>query len=211
MLIIKDTEPATRKRQKVSEPNGVKGETVISSKIKALVWVLAIFSLVNFPDALLLLHLSQENFTVIEVVGLYLLFNISYAALSFPAGLLADRIKPKFVFSFGLLLFAIAYGGLAITTDKAAGLVFVIIYGGFAATNDVVGKSWVSKMALANQQLAVQARLQGLTGLAVLVAGVWAGLCWSLGPGFGIVPLLISAISAIVAAGFVLTFKTEAY
>lgn len=204
---IKDHEPATRKSIRVSKAEAIKDASHISTHIKSLIWVLAIFSIVNFPDALLLLHLAQEGFSVTEVVGMYLLFNISYAALSFPAGILADRIQPKFVYALGLVFFAAAYGGLALTDDKFAAIVLVVIYGGFAAANDVVGKSWVSKLARGDQQLAVQARLQGLTGFGILFAGIWAGLAWGTGAGIGTVPLMISACVGLVAAGFVAAFK----
>jgi len=201
-FFIRDTDPSTRKS--VSKKVGIvnKAEIHLSSKIKSLIWVLAIFSLVNFPDALVLLHLSQDGFAISEVVGLYLLFNISYASLSFPAGLLSDRMKPQRVYAIGLICFAIAYGGLALTSAKPIAYVLVMIYGGFAAVNDVVGKSWVSKLAESHQQLSVQARLQGLTGFGLLFAGIWAGLVWNFGSGMGSLPLLVSAIIGIFAAGY---------
>lgn len=169
--------------------------------------MLAIFSLANFPDALILLHLSQEGFAVTEVVGLYLLFNIAYATMSFPFGLLADRMKPQHVYAIGLLCFSIAYAGFAITTDKTFAALLVIVYGGFAAANDVVGKSWVSRIAQDNQQLLVQSRLQGLSGLGLLFAGIWAGLAWNVGAGFGTIPLLISAAFGLVAAAVIARTK----
>jgi len=205
VLFIKDHEPETRKspRKKSLITDAAAADhaaTKINSHIKNLIWVLAIFSLVNFPDALLLLHLSQDGFNVTEVVGLYLLFNISYASLSFPAGMLADRFKTQHVYALGLLCFVIAYGGLALTHDRFISIVLIAIYGGFAAVNDVVGKSWVSKLAPSNQQLAVQARLQGLSGFGLLFAGIWAGLLWTLDGGTGVVPLLLSAGFGLIAA-----------
>lgn len=202
-FFIRDAEPHTRKSvsKKAAKANNV--DVRLSSKIKSLIWVLAVFSLVNFPDALVLLHLSQDGFGILEVVGLYLLFNIAYASMSFPVGMLADHIKPKYVYALGLLCFAIAYGGLALTSAKFAAYVLVIIYGGFAAANDVVGKSWVSKLAESHQQLAVQARLQGLSGFGLLFAGIWAGLIWNLGDGIGTLPLLISAAFGLLAAVFI--------
>lgn len=199
-IFIRDTEPHTRKAPAKHIAKANKSAIQLSPRIKSLIWVLAIFSLANFPDALVLLHLSQDGFGVTEVVGLYLLFNIAYASLSFPVGLLADRMKPQHVYGLGLICFSIAYGGLALTSSKLIAYVLVIIYGGFAAANDVVGKSWVSKLAQSHQQLAVQARLQGLTGFGLLFAGIWAGLIWNLGAGMGSVPLLISATFGLIAA-----------
>jgi len=89
-----------------------------------------------------------------------------------------------------------------LTNNHVLAVGLIVVYGGFAAANDVVGKSWVSKLAADHQQLTVQSRLQGLGGLGILVAGIWAGLTWSLGAGFGIVPLLFSGALGLVAAVF---------
>lgn len=219
VLYIKDNDRATRrsprKPRKNAKANALDAElptlpnaaSHLSSKVKLLIWMLAVFSLLNFPDALVLLHLSQEGMTITEVVGFYLLFNIAYASLSFPFGLLGDKLKPQQIYALGLLCFAIAYGGLALTNDKFFAAILVIIYGGFAAANDVVGKSWVSRLAGDTQQLAVQARLQGLSGFGLLISGIWAGLIWNLGDGFGALPLMISAIGGLIAAAVI--FRTK--
>ena len=201
VLFIKDQDPATKRQVRIPKALINDGNTqVLSPKLKRIIWILSIFALANFPDALLLLHLSQDGFGIFEVVGTYLIFNVSYAALSFPMGLLADRWKPQHIYALGLLCFAISYAGLGLTHDKMLAVGLVVLYGGFAAANDVVGKSWVSKLAADHQQLTVQARLQGLGGFGILLAGVWAGLAWSLGSGFGAVPLVISGAFGLVAA-----------
>ena len=165
-----------------------------------LILVLSVFALFNFPDALLLLHLAQEGWSPAAVVGAYLLFNVSYALLSFPAGFLADRWHPARIYTVGLLCFAIAYGGLALTTNTVTSLLLIVIYGGFAAANDTVGKSWAAKLAPEKLQLVAQARLQGFAGYGILAAGIWAGALWVLGPGIGVVPLLISSAVGLAAA-----------
>jgi MFS family permease len=185
-------------------------------KLRRLITVLAIFSLVNFPDALLLLHLSLTGFSPTEVVAVYLVFNVAYALLSFPVGLLADRLGSKYVYAFGLLCFAVTYAGLALTDDWMIAVALLVVYGGFSAANDTVGKSWAAKLAPAHLQLKAQARLQGFSGFGILIAGIWAGLAWNAGAGIdltsglslgdGGVPLLISAAFAILVAIYVAIF-----
>jgi MFS family permease len=208
VLFIKDKEPLSRRLVKLA-PSQVTAENtqVLAPNVKRVIWVLSVFALANFPDALLLLHLSQEGWAVTEVVGAYLIFNIAYASLNFPFGLLADKLKPQQVYALGLLCFAVAYLGFGMTEDRVLGVILIVIYSGFAAANDVVGKSWVSKLAGDHQQLTVQSRLQGLGGFGILIAGIWAGLCWSLGDGFGTVPLLISGAFGMVAALVLLRVK----
>lgn len=208
VLFIKDQDPATKRLVKIAKAEVTAANTqVLAPKLKRVIWVLSFFALANFPDALLLLHLSQEGWAVTEVVGAYLIFNIAYASLNFPFGLLADKLKPQQVYAVGLVCFAIAYAGFGLTSDKVLGVALIVIYGGFAAANDVVGKSWVSKLAGDHQQLTVQARLQGLSGFGILFAGIWAGLAWSLGAGFGTVPLMISGVFGLIAAGVLWRIK----
>jgi MFS family permease len=208
VLFIKDGEPETKRLVKLAKAAiNAENTQVLAPKIKRLIWILSIFALANFPDALILLHLSQEGWAVTEVVGAYLIFNIAYASLNFPFGVLADRLKPQHVYALGLVCFAIAYAGLSLTHDRVLGVVLIVIYSGFSSASDVVGKSWVSKLAADHQQLTVQSRLQGLGGFGILLAGIWAGLAWPLGAGFGTVPLLISGVFGLIAACYLWRIK----
>ncbi len=187
-----------------------KSNEKLSPRARSAITMIVIFSLLNFPDALLLLHLSQIGLSVTSVVGVYLLFNISNAAMSLPAGILSDRFRPNQIYALGLVLFAIAYGGMALTRDLTASTILFVIYGAYAAVQETVGKSWVSKLAPERRQLWAQSVLQGLSGFSVLIAGLWAGLIWltsagSLGGGAGSLALAISGVGALVAAVFAAT------
>ena len=129
------------------------------------------------------------------------------ALLSFPFGALADRFSPHQIYAMGLICFSVTYGGLAVTSDFTTTVILIVVYGAFSAANDTVGKAWASKLAPADQQLRVQARLQGLTGFGILFAGLWAGALWNLGDGFGVVPMAISAVSGVVVAVVMLNQK----
>ncbi|MFM6967263.1 MAG: MFS transporter [Rhodoluna sp.] len=208
VLFIKDQDPATKRLVKIAKSEVTEANSqVLSPKLKRVIWVLTIFAFANFHDALLLLHLNQEGWAVTEVVGAYLIFNIAYAALNFPFGLLADKLKPQYVYAIGLLCFATTYVGLGITSDRVLATALLVVYGGFSAASDVVGKSWVSKLAGDHQQLTVQSRLQGMTGFGILFAGIWAGSIWSLGSGFGTLPLMISGCFGLVAAAVLWRIK----
>lgn len=71
------------------------------------------------------------------------------------------------------------------------------LYGGFAAATDGVGKAWVTDLAPPHRQASAQGLYQGLTGGAILTAGIWAGLSWH---GTGELPLLISGTVALTLA-----------
>ena len=159
--------------------------------------VLVAFGIVNFPDALLLLRLNEIGFSVVEVILAYVGYNLVYALSSYPAGLLADRIPRPAVFGIGLVFFAIGYIGLGLTTDTVAAWILIGVYGLFTGCTDGVGKAWISTLVGSGLQGSAQGVFQGLTGFAVLTAGVWAGLLWGAD---GHLPLLISGIVGAVFA-----------
>ena len=161
----------------------------LSSQFWRVTAVVVGFGLVNFPDALLLLRLNEIGFSVVAVILAYVTYNLVYALASFPAGVLADRLPRSAVFGFGLMFFAIGYIGLGLTRDHVAAWVLIGVYGLFTACTDGVGKAWISSLAGADRQSTAQGVFQGGSGLAILVAGVWAGLLWGAD---GRLPLLVS-------------------
>ncbi len=162
-----------------------------------VVGVLAVFSLVNFPDALLLLRLSDIGFSLPQVILAYVGYNAVYALLSYPAGALSDRLPAAWVFSLGVVFFSIGYLGLGLTTNHTAAWLLLAAYGAFTALTDGVGKAWISRLVPDTDQGTAQGLYQGSAGVGVLIAGIWAGLAWNQN---GQLPLIISGIAGLVLA-----------
>ena len=195
LLVAALREPARSRepaRQVRWQPRG------LPARYWRVVAVLGVFSLVNFPDALLLLRLHDIGFSVPAVIGAYVAYNVVYALLSYPAGALADRLSPAIVFGVGLCVFAVAYTGLGLTRSRPVAWLLIAGYGGYTALTDGVGKAWVSGLLPAVDQGSGQGLFQGLSGLGILAAGVWAGLAWGRD---GRLPLLISGVAAAILAG----------
>jgi MFS family permease len=180
------------------ESRGVSTSGPLPPGFWRVVTVIVIFSLANFPDALLLLRVKALGFDLPGVILVYVAYNTAYAALSYPAGALADRLSPARVYGVGLCCFAVGYLGLGVIADGRWVWPLLIVYGGFTAATDGVGKAWISRLVPTNQQGQAQGWFQGLTGAAVLVAGVWAGVFWH---DTGTTPLIVSGcVGAAVAA-----------
>src|SRR5207249_9683021 len=77
-----------------------------------VVTFLTLFGLANFSDALLILRAKALGLSFVEIIFVYALYNVSYAILSYPAGVLSDRVPRRVVFATGLGFFAAAYIGL---------------------------------------------------------------------------------------------------
>jgi MFS family permease len=165
--------------------------------------VAGVFALVNFPDTLLLLRAKDLGFDFAEVTLLYVVYNLSYAVLSYPAGAVSDRRNRRTVFAAGLVLFALAYLGFGLTTSAAWLWVLFPVYGGYTALTDGVSRAWVADLVPADQRGTGLGLHAAVSGVGLLVAGVWAGLAWQ---DTGRTPLLVSgavvAVLAVVVAAW---------
>jgi MFS family permease len=160
---------------------------------------IGLFSLVNFPDTLLLLRASDLGYGFQGVTGLYVMYNLSYAALSYPAGSLSDRLGRRRLFAAGLAMFAVAYVGLGLVTDVSWLWLLFPIYGAYSALTDGVSRAWVAGLVPADARGTALGLHAAVSGVGLLIAGIWAGLSWG---DAGRVPLLISgAATAVLAIG----------
>jgi MFS family permease len=180
--------------------------SALTPELRRLLVVLTLFGLVNFPDALLLLRAHDLGLSTAGVIAAYIAYNLVYAAGSYPAGALSDRLPRNHVFALGLAMFAVGYLGLGLIGSPWLVFVILPLYGGFAACTDGVGKAWVSSLAPEGRQGSAQGLYQALSGGAILVAGLWAGFAWN---GDGVVPLLVSGTVAVAVIPFVLTSRTS--
>jgi Na+/proline symporter len=111
------------------------------------------------------------------------------------------------VFGVGLVVFAVVYAGLGLSTDHLAAWLLLAGYGGFTALTDGVGKAWISGLLPRGLQGTGQGVFQGITGGGMLVAGLWAGLAWG---DDGHLPLIVSGVGAALVAAFLLVGRTTA-
>jgi MFS family permease len=167
-----------------------------------LIAVVAVFGLVNFPDTLLLLRAKDLHLGFAGVVLVYVLYNLTYATLSYPAGRVSDRVSRRVVFAIGLVVFAAAYLGFGLTTTAAWVWLLLPVYGAYTALTDGVSRAWVADLVPADVRGTALGIHAAVSGFGLLVAGVWAGLAWH---GTGHLPFVISGIVvALLAAALLL-------
>ncbi|MFN8053591.1 MAG: MFS transporter [Acidimicrobiales bacterium] len=169
-----------------------------------LIRLIGVFALVNFPDSLLLLRANDLGYSFEGVVGLYVLYNLSYAALSYPAGIVSDRVDRRSVFAAGLGVFALAYLGLGVIDSPGWMWALFPLYGGYTALTDGVSRAWVSDLAPPDQRGTALGIHAAVSGLGLVVAGLWAGLAWG---DNGRTPLIISGAVTVVVA--IATFRAK--
>lgn len=163
-----------------------------------LIALIATFSIVNFPDTLLLLRAKDLGFDFVGVVAVYVLYNMTYALLSYPAGIISDRLSRRAVFAVGLGVFSVTYLGFGITTTSAWVWLLLPLYGAYTALTDGVSRAWIADLVPAHERGTALGVHAAISGVGLLIAGVWAGLAWR---GTGHIPFLASGcIVAVLAA-----------
>ena len=163
---------------------------------------LAVFGLANFSDALLILRAKDLGLSFASIIFVYALYNLVYAGLSLPAGIVSDRLPRRVVYATGLVVFAVAYLGLGLVHSPGWVWVLLPVYGAYTALTDGVGKAWVSDLLPAGTMGTGLGLFQGITGGCALLASIWAGLAWN---GNGRLPLQVSGVIVAILALLLLT------
>jgi MFS family permease len=160
--------------------------------------VITLFSLGNSSDMFLVLRAQSAGISPGYAPLLGLVFNITYTALSWPAGHLSDKLSRRTVAAAGYVVFAGVYFVFAFAPSKAALWGAMATYGLFYALTAPVLKALVSDTVRSE----VRGRAFGIyyfvTSIATLAASLITGELWkTMGAA---VPFYLSSLLAVVSA-----------
>ena len=124
----------------------------------------------------------------------YIFYNLVYALVSFPIGMLADRIGLKTILIAGLVLFAVVYAGFSFAATLPVFLSLFFLYGIYAAATEGISKALITNIARPADTATAIGFYTGFASLFTLAASSLAGFLWfALGPA---VMFLVSAAGA---------------
>jgi len=159
---------------------------VLPAKLRAFLIISLLFSLGNSSNAFLLLRARALHVDPAQILLLYLVYNISYALFSYPAGRVSDVLGRKMVLVAGYILFAVVYFGFAFFVDPERTWItwaLFILYGIYSAFTDGVEKALVSDLAPVEMRGTAIGLHATLVGIGLLPASLIAGQLWTqIGP-----------------------------
>ena len=168
---------------------------------------LLLFALFNSSDVFLLLKMKNSGLGDTEVIGVYIFYNLVYALLSWPIGILADKAGMKKIFLSGLIIFAIVYTGFAFNNNLYIFFGLFFLYGIYASATEGISKAWISNIVNRNETASAIGTYTGLQSLCTLVASSLTGFLWiTAGPSVTfIVIALVTVIVILYLSYFAIT------
>lgn len=152
----------------------------LSPKLKLFLLISFLFAVGNSSDAFLLLNAKNLGLTTTLVVLVYVLYNISQTVFATPAGILADKIGPRKVFTQGLIIFSVVYFFFGVIHNTFWLWILFPIYGVYIAFTDGVSKAFISEFMSQKESGTYFGAYYTLTAVGNFFASLIGGLLWSM-------------------------------
>jgi len=137
-----------------------------------------LFSLANSSTAFLLLRAHQAGFSDRTVPLVYLLYNLVYALLAWPVGILSDRIGRRGLLLAAYAMFAVVYALFAASLSRVAVVGGFVLLGLHSALLEGSQRSMIADLVPAGRRATAYGIYYTVVGLALLPASIVAGALW---------------------------------
>ncbi len=172
-----------------------------SPALRRVLAAAGLFGLANFSDMFLILRAQHLGLAPALAPLLGLVFNVVFAALSYPFGRLSDRWPRKWLVGAGYIIFAAVYWGFA--RPESAGAVWGLfaVYGLYQALTAGVLSALIADCATPANRGRAFGWIAGVTGITGFAASALAGALWhwhGAGLAFEVAAALALAAAALV-------------
>jgi MFS family permease len=149
-------------------------------RFKLFLAIMVVFTLGNSSDAFLILRAQNLDFSVPQILLLFVAFNLVYALSALPAGLVSDRLGRKRVIVVGWSIYALAYLGLAVASVAWHVWLLFALYGLYYGVAEGVCRAFVCDLVPAERRGTAYGFYHTAVGLSLLPASLIAGWLWHL-------------------------------
>jgi MFS family permease len=140
--------------------------------------VTTLFALGNSSDAFLILRAQDLGVPVPLIPLVYFVFNLVFAILATPAGILSDKVGRRSVLVAGYTVFALVYLGFAVAPSPWIAAALFVAYGAYYAMTEGVGRALITDLVPPTLRATAMGVFATITGLALLPASLIAGALW---------------------------------
>jgi MFS family permease len=164
-------------------PRIVEKWRALDKRLKLFLIFTFIFTLGNSSNQFLLLRAKNLGGSIAGVLLFYLIYNIIYALVAYPASRLSDKIGRRKLLVLGYLFYGLVYFGFALNSSLNMCWFLFGFYGLYAGFTEGVEKALVSDIAPLQLRATVIGLHAMLIGIGLFPASLFAGMLWKfLGP-----------------------------
>ncbi len=157
------------------------GFRTLSKPVKRLLGVGFLFGLARFSESFLILKAMDSGLSTQWSPLVLALFNLAFLLLAYPAGILSDRISPRYVLLAGIGLLIAADLWLAEATVLWAIAIGVVLWGAHMALTQGIFSRMIADAAGEHDRATSFGAFFFVSGIAALLASLGAGLLWDRG------------------------------
>ena len=156
-------------------------------EFRGFVAAAGVFGLGNFGHTLLILHAQQQLAPTLGTaradawaIGLYMLFNLTYALASYPAGYFSERLGKRRLLALGYLIFALMCLGFLFFDGNIVALALLFALGGvYIALVDTLEGALAADLLPEHLRATGYGVLGSVNGVGDLVSSLTVGLLWA--------------------------------
>jgi MFS family permease len=175
-------------------------------RFKIFIFAILILSAGSLPVAVVLLKTQSIGLVIADIPLFYMVYNLSYAIFSLPAGRLSDRIGAPKVIAIGYILLIISYFVIARVASSWALAGGFLLFGLFPGLTDGVQRSLASQLSGEEFRGGAMGLLNAAYGLGALAAGIMGGILWQI---YGSGVAFIAASCVVVVGLIFFSFSTR--
>lgn len=169
--------------------SGIKKEKIrfqwskLDKKLKLFLIFSFIFTLGNSSNQFLLLRAKTLGSPLPLIILFYLVYNITYALVSYPAAHFSDRNGRRNVLVLGYLFYGLVYLGFALNSSLNMFWVLFGLYGFYIGFTEGVEKALLTDIAPQELRATTIGLHATLVGIGLFPASFFAGMLWKfIGP-----------------------------
>jgi MFS family permease len=147
-------------------------------RFKLFLGIMFLFTLGNSSDAFLILRAQNLGNSVLYILLMLILFNVVYATVSIPAGILSDKLGRRRIIVLGWLVYTLTYLGFAVTSASWQIWLLFALYGVYYGLAEGVARAFVADLVPADRCGTAYGLFHGVVGISLLPASIIAGWLW---------------------------------
>ena len=178
LLLFGISEPARRNDEKRSNPIRHENLKRLSYSYWRVVGIGTVFTLARFSEAFLVLRAQQSGISMALVPLIMVAMSLVYAASAYPFGKLSDTMNHSKLLAMGLVVLMLADLVLAYSHHWSIILVGVTLWGIHMGITQGLLATMVADTAPDDLRGTAYGFFNLMSGLAMLLASVLAGLLW---------------------------------